>query len=89
MFNLFYKFNIGNRFSVLSDLGDLSGINYIQMSSLLEKWEKRFSNKDNYIDVEWEDNTTRIKIRYLLSTGCFIKILEEEWKSNKTLFLRT
>jgi hypothetical protein len=82
------KLFIKNNYSILADYGDLSGINFVQMCVILSNWDKRIFQNGNYIEAEWEDNTTRIKIKYHLITGCFIKILEEEWKLNKTVFVR-
>jgi hypothetical protein len=79
----------GDKFSILSQYGNLSEFNYDKMNCLLSNWQHRFIGNEAYFDAEWNDGSTRIKIRYQTSTGAFIQIIEEEWIENKMLFIRS
>ena len=76
------------KFSILSKYDSLSNYNYEIMKLNLSSWQHYFIGNDDYLDAEWNDGKTRIKIRYQTSTGAFIQILEEEWIEFKMIFVR-
>ena len=78
-----------DKFSILSQYANLSLFNYEKMKLILSTWQHQFIGNDAYFDAEWSDKNTRIKIRYQTNTGAFIQILEEEWITNKMLFIRS
>lgn len=88
MIQKYFKTLFEDKFSVLSNYGNLSVYNYEKMKDILSSWHHRYTGNDNYFDAEWNDKKTRIKIRYCTKTGSFIQIIEEEWITNKILFSR-
>jgi hypothetical protein len=88
MFNKYINPLFKEKFSVLSQYGNLSEFNYEKMKVILANWQHCFMGNDHYFDAEWKDKTTRIKIRFHTSTGEFMQILAEEWISHKMLFIK-
>jgi hypothetical protein len=89
MFKKYFNQIFVDKFSILSQYGNLSEFNYEKMKCLLSNWNHRFKGNDTYFDAEWNDGSTRIKIRYQTNSGAFIQIIEEEWIENKMLFVRS
>jgi hypothetical protein len=89
MFKKYFNQIFVDKFSILSQYGNLSEFNYEKMKCLLSNWQHRFNGNDTYFDAEWNDGSTRIKIRYQTNSGAFIQIVEEEWIENKMLFVRS
>jgi hypothetical protein len=83
-----FQYYRNDDFSILAEYGDLSKYNYDQMTNILIKWNKNLSEGVNYFDAEWEDETSRIKIRYHKITKYYIQIIEEEWKPFKLIMKR-
>jgi hypothetical protein len=73
-------------FSILADCRDLSNYNFDQMNNILYTWNRKVYYGNKYFDVEWEDDKTRIIIRYNNDSFCFVQIVEEEWKFFKLVF---
>lgn len=84
----FYNRITIHKFSILGDCGDLSKYDYKQMFAILYNWKMTLSKGNGYFDAEWECKTNRIKIRYYISNGKFIQIIEEEWKQFKMVIKR-
>ena len=74
--------------SSLLQYGNLSEYNYEKMKLILDNWQHRYNGNDTYFDAEWNNESTRIKIRYHTNTGAFMHIIEEEWIESKMLFKR-
>ena len=89
MLKKYFNQIFGDKFSILSQYGNLSEFNNDKMKCLLSNWQHRYKGNDTLFDAEWNDGSTRIKIRYQISTGTFIQIIEEEWIENKMLFIRS
>ena len=70
----FFKNISSDKFSILSQYDNLSLYTYEQMKLILVSWQHRFTGNDIYFDAEWNDGSTRIKIRYQTSSGAFIQI---------------
>ncbi|MEN9319153.1 MAG: hypothetical protein RLZZ309_140, partial [Bacteroidota bacterium] len=75
MFKKYFNQIFVDKFSILSQYGNLSEFNYEKMKCLLSNWQHRFNGNDTYFDAEWNDGSTRIKIRYQTNSGAFIQIV--------------
>ena len=78
-----------HKLSALPQYGNLSEYNYEKMKLILDNWQHRYNGNDTYFDAEWNNESTRIKIRYHTNTGAFMHIIEEERMENKLLSERS
>ena len=72
MINQYINSLFVEKFSVLSQHGNLSEYNYEKMKLILDNWQHRYNGNDTYFDAEWNNESTRIKIRYHTNTGAFM-----------------